>query len=61
MKKIFLAIGVLSLLCPGLESVAQLKPEEIADFAKWEEFLRTATSSGKGKCPQAKASRGRGN
>lgn len=42
MKKAILAFFVLSLLCFGLESVAQFKPEEITDFAKWEEFLQTA-------------------
>jgi hypothetical protein len=42
MKKAILAFFVLSLFCFGHESVAQFKPEEITDFAKWEEFLRTA-------------------
>jgi hypothetical protein len=42
MKKAILAFFVLSLLCFSLESVAQFKPEEITDFAKWEEFLQTA-------------------
>jgi len=42
MKKAIVAFFVLSLLCFGLESVAQFKPEEITDFAKWEEFLQTA-------------------
>jgi len=42
MKKAIGAFFVLSLLCLGLESVAQFKPEEITDFAKWEEFLQTA-------------------
>jgi len=42
MKKAIGAFFVLSVLCFGLESVAQFKPEEITDFAKWEEFLKTA-------------------
>ena len=53
MKKSFLALGVLSLFCLGLESVAQFKSEEIADFAKWEEFLRTANIVGQRQMSQS--------
>lgn len=45
MKKVILACFVFGLLCFGLESVAQFKPEEVTDFSRWEEFLQTATIS----------------
>jgi hypothetical protein len=52
MKKAIVAFFVLSLLCFGLESVAQFKPEEITDFAKWEEFLKTANITGQRQMSQ---------
>jgi len=42
MKKAIRIFIVIGLLWFSLESVAQFKPEELADFAKWEEFLKTA-------------------
>jgi hypothetical protein len=42
MKKAVLFCVLAGLVWSGVESVAQLKPEEIADYSKWEEFLLTA-------------------
>jgi hypothetical protein len=42
MKKAILIFLVFGFLWFNLESFAQFKPEEVADFAKWEEFLPTA-------------------
>lgn len=42
MKKAILISLVFGLLWFGLETRAQFKPEEIAEFAKWEDFLQTA-------------------
>jgi hypothetical protein len=42
MKKAILISLVFGLLWFGLETFAQYKPEEIAEFAKWEDFLQTA-------------------
>lgn len=46
MKKVIFACFIFGLLCFGLESVAQFKPEEVTDFAQWEEFLKTAAIVG---------------
>jgi hypothetical protein len=42
MKKAILVSLVFGFLWFGLESLAQFKPEEVADYAKWEDFLQTA-------------------
>jgi hypothetical protein len=42
MKKAILMSLVFGLLWFGLETFAQFKPEEIAEYAKWEDFLQTA-------------------
>jgi len=42
MKKAVLIFLVFSFLWFGLESPAQFKPEEVANYAKWEDFLQTA-------------------
>ena len=42
MKKVILAFFVFGFLWHSLESLAQFKPEEIAQNAKWEDFLKTA-------------------
>ena len=46
-----LALYVLILSCFSIESVAQFKPEESAEFAKWEEFLWTADVVGQRHMP----------
>jgi hypothetical protein len=50
--------GVWILLAAGLavfalQSVAQFKPEEITDFAKWEDFLATAKIVGERRLPES--------
>jgi hypothetical protein len=42
MKKIIIIFFVFGVLWFRLESLAQFKPEEVADYAKWEDFLQTA-------------------
>ncbi len=42
MKKMALVCVLMGLVWTGAESIAQYKPEETPDFAKWEEFLATA-------------------
>jgi hypothetical protein len=42
MKKSVFIFVVFGFLWFSLESLAQFKPEEVADYAKWEEFLLTA-------------------
>jgi len=42
MKKAILVSLVFGFLWFSLESLAQFKPEEVADYAKWEDFLQTA-------------------
>jgi hypothetical protein len=42
MKKAILVFFVFGFLWFSLESLAQFKPEEVAENAKWEEFLQTA-------------------
>jgi len=42
MKKAILISLVFGFLWLSFELLAQFKPEEVADFAKWEEFLQTA-------------------
>jgi len=50
--------GVWILLAAGLavfalQSIAQFKPEEITDFAKWEDFLATAKIVGERRLPMS--------
>jgi hypothetical protein len=42
MKKSVLFCVLAGLVWSGIETVAQLKPEEISDYSKWEEFLVSA-------------------
>jgi len=42
MKKAVLIFLVFGFLWFGLESPAQFKPEEVVNYAKWEDFLQTA-------------------
>jgi len=42
MKKAIFVFIVFGFLSFGLETLAQFKPEEIAEYAKWEDFLQTA-------------------
>jgi hypothetical protein len=41
-KKLFVVLFACGVLSLCVRSFAQLKPEEVADRAKWEEFLKTA-------------------
>jgi hypothetical protein len=42
MKKAILVFLAFGFLWFSLESLAQFKPEEVAEYAKWEDFLQTA-------------------
>jgi dimeric dUTPase (all-alpha-NTP-PPase superfamily) len=42
MKKAIFVFFASGFLWFGLETLAQFKPEEVADFAKWEDFLQSA-------------------
>jgi hypothetical protein len=52
MKKVIFISLVFGFLWFSLESLAQFKPEEVADFAKWEEFLQTASIVGERQMSQ---------
>jgi len=53
MKKAILVSLGFGFLLFSFESLAQFKPEEVADFAKWEEFLQTAKIVGQRQMSQS--------